>query len=70
MKFLISVALLFLIYETTFYLVLGQSINEEKTDCTKLLNYLNGDSEDYGNKCCLNTSAIKCDEKYHIISFK
>jgi len=73
--------LLFLIYEMSFYLVLGQSetiVHTEtvkqsetvsvKTDCTKLNNFINGDSIDYSNNCCVNndTTQILCDEENYI----
>ena len=44
--------------------MIGQTINEkEKSDCTKLNNFLNGDTKDYGISCCEN-DGIKCDERY------
>jgi len=61
MKFRIFVALLFLIYETFFYFVIGQTINNEiKSDCTKLYNFLNKDSKDYYRNCC-NEYEVTCD---------
>jgi len=68
MKFLKFVTSLFLIYELSFYLVRGQRINNEKGDCTKLFNFLNGDSKDYANNCCLDTQEfiLSCDDEGYI----
>jgi len=38
---------LFLIYKTHFHLVVGQTINNEQNDCTKLYNYLKGNSKNF-----------------------
>jgi len=54
---------LFLIFKSFFYLVIGQTMNgKEKNDCTKLYNFLNGDTKDYGNSCCGNIG-IDCDKE-------
>jgi len=55
------VIFLFLIFETSFYLVRGQTNNEEKSDCTKFYNFVHGNTLDYSNSCCLGT-----DNKYEI----
>jgi len=48
-------------------LVLGQTINKAKSDCTLLNNYLNGDSKDYANDCCSDVyNGIKCDDEGYI----
>jgi len=60
MKFGKFVTFLYLIYETSLYLVIAQLVPEEKSDCTKLYNYLKNDSNDYGNNCCLD-AGIQCD---------
>lgn len=65
MKFLIFVASLFLIYELSFNLVIGQTVNNEKSDCTKLYNFLKGNSEDYANSCCGN-NGVDCDNEGYI----
>jgi len=57
---------LFFIYETAFYIymVKGQTINNEKSDCVKIYNYLKGDSkEQYNNNCCTEyaLAVISCD---------
>jgi len=66
LKFFVS---LLLIYETSFYMVKGQTIDNEKTDCTKLYNFLNGDSGDYANSCC-TADGIECDNDGYIKYFK
>jgi len=58
MKFGNLVSYLLLI--SFFYLVIGQTTNEEKSDCTKILNFINGDSKDYANSCCSDNTEIKC----------
>jgi len=63
------IVLLFLIYETSFYMVIGQMINEEKSDCTKLYNFLNGDSQDYSLDCCSDNPKVKCDNEGYITYF-
>jgi len=67
MKFSGLFTLLFLIYETTFYSVTGQKVQifgGEKSDCTKLNNFINGDFKDYGNSCSdLDT---ECDTEGYI----
>jgi len=65
MKFGIFLPFLFLIYETSFYLVKGQTSNEGKSDCTLLFNFLNGDSKDYSNDCC-KVAGITCDKEGYI----
>ena len=67
MKVLIFVASLFLVYETSFHLVLGQTI-EFINDCTKLFNFIYGDSREYGRSCC-DSNAIECNKKGFITSF-
>jgi len=68
MKFENFVSILFfLFYKISYYLVIGQTI-EEKSDCTKLYNFLNGDSENYYNNCCSNTE-IECDNEGYITFF-
>jgi len=59
-----ELALLFLINGTSFSLVAGKTI-KEKSDCTKLLNFINGDSKDYGNSCCTGIQTI-CDKEGYI----
>jgi len=68
MKFLIYVAYLFLIYKTSIYLVLGQTINNRINDCTKLYNFIKGNSEKYDNSCC-EVNGIECDDEGYITSF-
>jgi len=63
MKFLSFVAYLLLIFDTSFYLVIGQAVNNEKSDCTKLYNFLKGDTNDYANNCC-GSPGIQCDKGY------
>jgi len=63
MKFGGFIAFLFLIYETSFYLVTGKTT--DKSDCTKLYNFIKNDTEDYSNSCC-SDPAIFCDEDGHI----
>jgi len=59
-----ELALLLLIYETYFCLVTGKTI-KEKSDCTKLLNFINGDSKDYSDSCCTGITTI-CDKEGYI----
>jgi len=47
--------------------VIGQTIGK-KSDCTKLYNFINGDSKNYSNNCC-SESEIKCDNEGYITSF-
>jgi len=61
MKILKFLACLFLIY-----LVKGQTIDNGKSDCTKLMNFINGDSQDYANNCCTDTKGVICDEEGYI----
>jgi len=68
MKFGEFIPFLYLIYQSTFYLVIGQTVNNEKSDCTKLYNVINGDSKNYGNKCCSN-KLIKCNNEGYIKLF-
>ena len=63
MKFEYFILYLFLIYGAFFYLVAGQTVNEEKSDCTKLYNFMNGDNKDYGDSCCSDLG-IKCNNGY------
>jgi len=70
MKFGTFLAFLFLIYGTSFYLVTGQLIDDERSDCTKLMNFINGDSKDYANSCCSGELAkAKCDNENHVTYF-
>ncbi|KAL6611694.1 hypothetical protein U3516DRAFT_902593 [Neocallimastix sp. 'constans'] len=41
----------------------------EKSDCTKLYNFLNGNVKNYTNNCCTDTG-IECDNEGYIISIK
>jgi len=70
-KFIVS---LLLIYETTFYIVTGQTDIEEKNDCTKFNNFINGDSKYYDNDICCSESdliyGIECDYEGNFISFE
>jgi len=59
--------LFFLFYEISYNLVIGQTIGK-KSDCTKLYNFINGDSKNYSNNCC-SESEIKCDNEGYITSF-
>jgi len=68
MKFGIFLTFLFLIYETSFYLVSGQT-NDNRSDCTKLYNFLKGDDVDYANNCCTNTPGLNCDNEGFITTF-
>jgi len=65
MKFEKFVKFLFIIYKLSYYLVIGQIIEKEKSDCTKLYNFLNGDSKDYSNSCC-STVKVTCDNENYI----
>jgi len=56
---------LFVIFEAFFYLVTGQTVNIEKSDCTKFSNFLYGDSRDYSNTCC-SDPGIVCDNDGYI----
>jgi len=72
MKILRFVASLSLINKPSFYLVTGQinynRINYEKSDCTKLYNFINRDSKDYANSCC-SDFGIECDVEGYITSY-
>jgi len=74
MKFLSFLTYLFLIYETIIYLVKGQEYNFNlRNDCTKIYNYLNGDSNQYDTKSCCTEetlAVIKCDANGYIIEFE
>jgi len=63
------IAFLLSTYGTSFYFVKGQTSNKENSDCTKLLNLINGDTTDYSNRCCSNDDKIKCDDKGYITYF-
>jgi len=42
-------------------------INNKKSDCIILYNYLNGDTKDYGTNCCLSDDMnIECDKEGYI----
>jgi len=66
MKFLIYAVSLFFICKTSFYMVIGQTVNGEINDCTKLYNYLYGDSKEYDKNSCCNESGIECDNEGYI----
>jgi len=68
MKISSFISSLFLTYETFFCMVLGQAINNEKTDCTKLMNFIEGNSNDYSNNCC-TIGGIKYNNEGYITSF-
>jgi len=70
MKISTFVAFLFLIYETSFYLVQGIEIKKGKniSDCTKLNKYLYGNSTNISNKCCSEKEII-CDNEGYITSY-
>jgi len=72
MKFLRFIISLFLIYGVSFHLVKGQANanTNEKSDCTKLFNFLKGDSQDYANNCCVENKGITCDNDGYIKSFQ
>jgi len=66
MKFSGFFSLLFIIFEITFiYSVKGQIFNREKTDCTKLYNFIIGNNKDYGNSCCSGHN-VECDAEGYI----
>jgi len=70
MTLLKFVIFLFLIYETSFYLVKGQTIVQEKNDCTKLYNYLLETDQYYNDSvCCSNNENILCDNEGYIIKY-
>jgi len=44
--------------------------DDERSDCTKLMNFINGDFEDYSNSCCSGKFAnIKFDNENYIIYY-
>jgi len=67
MEFKSFIAIFFLFYEISYHLVIGQTV-KEKSDCTKLYNFINGDFENYFNSCC-SEDGIECDDEGYIISF-
>jgi len=70
MKFRNFVVFLFSIYEISFNLVVGQTTNVGKSDCTVLFNYIRGDNKDYASDCCLNgNNIIACDNEGYITYF-
>jgi len=69
MKFGVFITFIFLIYEPSFYSVIGQTTEIEPSDCTKLLNFLKGDKKNYDKECC-DSSKIECDEEGYIINYK
>jgi len=72
MKFRKFIAILYLIYETFFYLVTGQTNNEEINDCTKFYNFLSNNSTYYDSDvCCSNKlRGVTCDYEGNFISFE
>jgi len=67
--------LFFLIYETSFSLVIGKTVNEEKTDCAKLSPFVQGLPQDNSNSCCDDTGnasslEIECDDKGYFTSLE
>ena len=66
MEFKKFIAFLFFIYKSFFLLVIGQTINEEKSDCAKLSLFIDGTSQDNLNSCCSNDNEIKCDSDGYI----
>jgi len=68
MKFLKFISSLFIIYETSISFVNGQT-DEQKTDCTKLLNYIYENSEDYSNNCC-SSDGVMCDSDGNVTKFR
>jgi len=60
------ITILFLIYETSIYLVKGQTISKGKNDCTKLYNFIFGDSNVYDNGCCTQDARVVCDNEGYI----
>jgi len=58
MKFGIFVTFLFIIFDTSFYTVIGQTTL--KSDCTILYNFINKDDKDYANDCCSGNQGIEC----------
>jgi len=69
MKVLNFIAILFLIYETSFYLVKGQTVGQEKNDCTKIYNFMFIDKNIYDNNCCFQDARIECDNEGYITKF-
>jgi len=70
MNFRKIVAFFFFFFETSIYLVRGKTSKEDKSDCTKLLNYLKGNSKEYENNCCTNDGDIRCNDNGNIIYFR
>ena len=70
MNFLSFKIYVFLIYETSLYLVKGQTMNAEKSDCTKLYDFLYGDTnKDYKDSCCTGFKEVTCDNEGFITVF-
>jgi len=70
MKLKEFVSFLFLIIKSSLCLELGQKIDAEKPDCTKLYNFLKSSSYYYANDCCSypNNRGLSCDYENYIIS--
>jgi len=65
MKFRIIVSFLFLVYELSFNFIKGQSTKEEdKNDCTKLLNFVKADNKSYNMTECCSEDGIRCQNGY------
>jgi len=69
MKFIRTIISLILIYGIPFHSVKGQVNNNEKSDCTKLYNFLKNDNQDYGNSCCVGHKEVTCNNDGYITSF-
>jgi len=61
MKFKSFAAFLFLIFEISFHLVIGQT-TEEDSDCVKFYKFLFGSNNDFTNENCCNVSTVICDD--------
>jgi len=64
MKFEKFIIKLFLVYKATIYLVKGQNISEEKSDCAKLYSYVNEDSTNNPDDFCYNYGIYRDQEGY------
>jgi len=70
MKFINFVSFLLLIYEASFYLVIGQTINNEKNDCTKLYNFARKDNKVYAIGECCSEPGIRCSDTGYITNIE